>query len=327
MSIFNIQLYQNQESYPLPDWVQFAFGLGAFLSQEGVKYKRSAHIAVSLPSDKYFAVLVACGIADKTFSERKNIRSIRKQVLGLNSGSRVILSWAGTTKKVSVISIEKNPLTDEMLLYVQDGSLKHGIPERSWVDSIFLLDEEFDEIKRTRRVNKNIGINSPLINSLYTQAQLKKTSFYPGEEFYLVGNRSVIESTLKESAFISNGLVGSPSDFLYFDEFENNSSYINGKFISSQTRRFSESVNLNVPVLYSDYSSYRRQSGHFDKNPSLIIISRTDHEHRIYEAQTELSRIFIQENVQFITNEVVNFIDHHSITIPGGIEMIAWRMS
>lgn len=154
MSILNLNLLQNRESIPLPNWIRFAFALGSFLSQEGVKSDRQANIAVSLPSDQYFAVFAACGIADKEFSERKQIRSIRKQVLDLNPGSRVIHIHGGQKKKVSVVSVEKHPYSDEMLLYVQDGNVKHGVPERLWMDTIILLDEEFDEIKRARQVNE-----------------------------------------------------------------------------------------------------------------------------------------------------------------------------
>jgi len=325
MSILNLKLLQNNKSYALPSWIKFAFGIGSFLCQEGIRYNRHANIAVSLPTDHFFAVLAACGIADKALSERKQIRSIRKQVVGLNPGSRVILTRAGQTKEVSVVSVEKNPYTDEMLLYVQDGSVKHGVPERSWMDSIFLLDEEFDEIKRSRRVNKKIGITSPLINSIYTQAQLSKTSFFPGDAFYLVGNRNLTEYYLKESAFIYDGIAGSAADFLYFEGFDNNSSYINGKFFSGQAKRFPVEINPSVPVLYSDIGSFRRQSRHFEKNPSLIVISRTDHEHRIYEAQAEISRKLIQGNGQFITQEVAKYLKDFSIPIPDGIEMIAWR--
>lgn len=315
----------NNKSYVLPLWIKFAFGLGAYLSREGVKYNRYANIAVSLPSNHYFAVLAACGIADKAYSERKQVRSIRKQVVGLNPGSRVIYSRSGQNKEVSVVSVEKNPYTDEMLLYVQDGSVKHGIPERSWMDSVFLLDEEFDEIKRSRRVNKNLGMISPLLNSLYTQSQLSKTSFFPGDEYYLIGNRNEIDHILKDKCFIHGKVIGSVADFLYVEGLVNDNSYKNGRFISSQVKRINEEIIANIPVLYSDIRGFRRLSGYFTKNPSLIVISRTDHQHRIYEAQAEISRKLIQGKGQFITQDVMNYLEEYGVSVPDGIELIAWR--
>lgn len=164
-----------------------------------------------------------------------------------------------------------------------------------------------------------------MINSLYTQAQLNKISFFPGEEFYLIGNRNVTEQFLIDNCFIHGKVNGSPGDFLYIDSLNNNSSYTNGKFFSSQTKRFTEKINPNIPVLYSDISSFRRLSNHFVKNPSLIVISRTDHEHRIYEAQAEISRKLIQGKGQFITPSVVRYLRDTGSTIPGSVELIAWR--
>ncbi|WP_054956758.1 hypothetical protein [Paenibacillus dakarensis] len=325
MSIFELKLLHNNKTYALPPWIKFAFGLGSFLSREGVKYNRHTNIAVSLPSDRFFAVFAACGIADKAFSERKQIRSIRKQILGLNPGSRVILTLSGQTKEVSVVSVEKNPYTDEMLLYVQDGSVKHGIPERLWMESIFLLDEEFDEIKRTRRVNKNLGITSPLINMLYTQTQLSKTPFFPGLEFYFIGNKSMTEELLSITCFKYGNVNGSSADFLYVEGLENNSSYTNGKFISSQTKRLTNDIDSNIPVIYSDIGGFRRLSGHFANNPSLILLSRTDHGNRILEAQAEISRKLVQRKAQFITRELIKDLKENHIPIPHSIEMIAWR--
>lgn len=325
MSILDLKILHNKKPLPLPVWIKFAFGIGAFLTQEGVNYGRHATIAVSLPSDRYFAVLAACGIADKEFSERKQVHSIREQILALNPGSRVILNRRGQTKKVSVVSVEKHPYTDEMLLYIQDGNVKDGVPERSWMDSIALLDEEFDEIKRSRRVNKKIGITSSLVNSLYTKTQMSGVSFFPGEEFYLIGNRNETEQFLKDNSFIHGDVIGSPGDFIYIDGLNNNSSYTNGKFFSSQTKRFTEEINGEIPVLYSDIGSFRRLSSHFVNNPSLIVISRTDHEHRIHEAQAEISRKLIQEKGQLITLAVMRYLWDRGITVPDSVELIAWR--
>ena len=328
MSALNLRLHIGHTIEPIPDWISFAIGLGAFLHEEGYKYGENAHIVVLLPVDLYFSLFVAVGIADRQYNTRKQMSSIINQIMSLKPNSRIIFHDGGVAKEVSVLSIEPSPAnSNEMLLYIQDGSMKRGIPERKWFESITILDEEFRYVKRTRKIkdSKKVGIQSKILKKLYTESQLNKVSFYPGDYFYLIGDRVEINSIINDPFFYAEGVVGSISDFLYVENLTQKGSYTNGKFLSAHLKKPPLNVDHKVPVLYSNALSYRKQRKHFLSNPSLIVLGRSDQPQRIFEIASNLASKIIQNNNRIINNEVLEFLEEYGSKIPTGIEMLAWR--
>jgi hypothetical protein len=326
MTIKNLKVCSRKGPIDIPDWINFAFVLGAYLNNHGFKYKKSINIILSLPSEQYFSLFIAMGITDKTFSKNKQMRSIRKTVINLEKGSRIIYQDEQSARKASVISVEPSPVfKDEMILKIKDGKIERGIPERYWIDRVILLDEEFDEIKRTRKVSKRqqVGLdNNGLLRVLYTSGQLNKIEFYPGDSFYLVGNIGQINDFMSQEIFIYDGVRGSIKDFLYFD---NSNSYTNGKLFSSQMKKIDVEVNKEVPVIYSDLYSFIKQDRHFTANPKIILSSRTDNENRLYEVKEEIKRELLQGDHKIITEEVIDYLKYTDTQIPLGVEFLAWR--
>ena len=122
---------------------------------------------------------------------------------------------------MSVLALEESPITEgEMLLKVKDGSVEFGIPERQWLDKVIIFDEDHESIKKTIKVKKGkqLGLSeNTFLKNIYSQNQLNKNAFFPGDYFYLIGNLSDIEEWLSEKIFISKGEKGSLQDFLYFN--------------------------------------------------------------------------------------------------------------
>src|SRR5690606_17367153 len=178
MTIKNLKVLSKRGPLDIPDWINFAFELGAYINDHGIKYKKSINLILSLPSEQFFSLFIAMGIADKAYSKTKQMRSIRKAVMNLEKGSRIIYKDDQSARKASVISVEPSPVFEnEMILKIKDGKMERGIPERYWIDRVILLDEEFDEIKRTRKVSKTqqVGLdNNRLLRALYTSGQLNK---------------------------------------------------------------------------------------------------------------------------------------------------------
>ncbi|GAA0294458.1 uncharacterized protein (UPF0303 family) [Gracilibacillus halotolerans] len=326
MFIRNLQILNKQKTNYLPDWVVFAFELGSFLYDHGIKYRKPINILLSLPSEKYFSLLIAMGIADKTFSVNKQMRSIKKQVMSLKKGSRIIYQDEDASRKVSVLSVEPSPVFDnEMILWIKDKNMRRAVPEKQWIDRLILLDEESDEIKRSRKVSekKELGLEgSAILSELYSQAQLSKVSFYPGDYFYLVGNTSQINDQMNEDIFIYNSVKGNIKDFLYMDD---KNSYTNGKLFSSQLKKKQVEIAMDVPVIYSDVNSYIKQSRYFSTNPNVIVLSRTDNESRIHEVIEEMKRKLLQEEYNVLTHELIDFLISSNTKIPKGIELFVWR--
>lgn len=326
MSIKNLKVLNKRDSRSLPDWVNFAFELGSFMYESDVKSRKPVTIIISLPSELYFPLFIAMGIADKKFTVNKQARSIRKQVMSLKTGSRIIYQDKESSRKVSVLSVEQSPIfKNEMLLWIQDRGMKSGIPECQWIDRLVLLDEELDEIKKSRKVSKKkeLGLEgSPLLSELYSPNKLNKVSFYPGNYFYLVGNTSQIADQMNEEIFIYNDIKGSINDFLYMDD---KNSYTNGKLFSSQVKKIKEEITEDVPVIYSDVNSYIKQSKYFSKNPQIIVYSRTDNEGRLYEFKEEIKRKLLQEDHNILTHELIDFLKLNDTKIPNGIELLGWR--
>jgi len=326
MSIKNLKVLHEKGIKYLPDWINFAFELGCYLNDNGIKYRKPITILLSLPSEQYFPLFVAMGIADKKFSINKQMRSIRKQVMSLKKGSRIIYQDEKSSRKASVLSIEPSPVFEnEMILRIKDGRMIRGVPERQWIDKIILLDEELEEIKRSRKVSKKkeLGLErSGLLSALYSSNQLNKVSFYPGDYFYIIGNTSRILEQMQEEIFIFNGSRGKINDFLYLDD---NNSYTNGQLFSSQMKKIDGEITTEVPVIYTDVNSYMKQSKYFNENPRIIVISRTDNESKIHEIKEELKRKSLQENHNLNTQELVDYLKFGNTKVPNGIEMIAWR--
>src|SRR5690625_3723363 len=156
MSIKKLMVLNKGDSISLPNWVNFAFESGSFIYESGIKFRKPATIIISLPSELYFPLFIAMGIADRKFSVNKQIRSIRKQVMSLKTGNRIIYQDKESSRKVSVLSVEPSPVFEnEMILRIQDGKMVRGVPEKQWIEKLIILDEELDEIKRSRRVSKN----------------------------------------------------------------------------------------------------------------------------------------------------------------------------
>jgi len=326
MTIQNLKILSKRGPIVIPDWIDFAFGLGAYINEHGIMYNKSINLILSLPSEHFFSLFIAMGISDKTYSQTKQMRSIKKAVMNLEKGSRIIYKDDQSERKASVISVEPSPVFEnEMMLKIKDGKMDRGIPESRWMDRVFLLDEEFDVIKRTRKVSKKqkVGLdNSKLLKALYTSEQLNKIEFYPGDTFYLVGNIGQITENSKKDIFIYKGVKGTIKDFLYFD---NSSNYTNGKLFSSQMKKIDIEVNKEVPVIYSDLYSFIKQDKHFVENPKIILSSRTDHENRLHEVKEELKRKFLQDDYQVVTEEIVSYLKSTKTQIPLGLEFLAWR--
>lgn len=326
MSIKNLMVLNKRDSISLPDWVNFAFELGSFIFEGGVKFRKPVNIIISLPSELYFPLFIAMGIADRKFSVNKQVRSIRKQVMSLKTGSRIIYQDKESSRKVSVLSVEQSPVfKNEMILWIQDRNMKSGIPEKQWIDRLVLLDEELDEIKRSRKVSnkKEIGLErSALLSELYSPNQLNKVSFYPGDYLYLVGNTSKIVDQMSEEIFTFNDKIGSINDFLYMDD---KNSYTNGKLFSSQMKKNTAEIVEDVPVIYSDVNSYIKQSKYFSKNPQIIVYSRMDNESRLQEFKEEIKRKLLQEGHNILTHEMIGYLKSNDTKIPNGIELLVWR--
>ncbi|UZD48716.1 hypothetical protein [Peribacillus frigoritolerans] len=326
MSIKDLKVLSKKGALDIPDWINFSFELGAYINDHGIKYKKPISLILSLPSEHYFSLLIAMGIADKTFSINKQMRSIRKTILNLVQGSRIIYKDDQSSRKASVICVEPSPVFEnEMILKIKDGKIERGIPEKQWIERVIILDEEFDEIKRTRKVSKNqkLGFeNNSLLRMLYSSSQLNKVAFYPGDTFYLVGNTAQIIESMNEKIFLYNGVQGTIGDFLYLD---NSNSYTNGKLFSSQLKKNDDEIGAEVPVIYSDLNSYIKQDKHFTTNPKILVSSRTENENRLHEVKEELRRKLLQGDHKIVTDEIVDYLNSTETQIPLGVEFLAWR--
>lgn len=322
-----LKLFLDNEILRIPPWIKFALSLGAFLIDEGVKNGEKANVVVTLPIEEYFSLFAAVGIADRVFSTKKEVDSIHEKLKSLNVGSRLIFVNNGKRKKVSVVRIEESNVSPgQLLLYIRNGTLEHGIPENQWLEKFILLGEESAEIKRSIRVrsSQKTGVNIDFLKHLYSQEMLNQTDFYPGEYYYLIGNKNKILNRLGEAIFIINGTRGTFKDFLYISSYSNNS-YSNGKIFSDRSKKIKQTIDSSKPVIYDNISGFLKQSNKFNQNPSLIIVSRSDHDQRIDQLESTLTRKIVQNDIQFISKDILKYIDQYGAQVPSGIELVGWR--
>jgi len=326
LSIFDLKVYSKNKELDLPDWIKFAFSLGGYINDINKKESKKTNVLISLPTNDYFPLFVSMGIADKYFSDNKQIESIKKAILGLEKGNRILYKDNKSIKKVSVISIEPSPVfSNQNILKISVGNVEYGIPENQWVEKIQIIDEEYKEIKRTRKIanDHQIGLKySPLLKSIYTEEQLKKVEFFPGDYFYIIGNKDKLLEQINEEIFTLKKIKGGIKDFLYLDL---KNSYTNGKIFSSKMRKLDSEINENVPVIFSDITSFNKQSHLFFKNPKVIITSRSENEIKFYELIEEIKRRLLLEKHQYYTYEILEYTKIRKVKIPNGTELIIWR--
>lgn len=325
MVLNQLKISVNGKKYALPDWIKFSFYLGYFIYDMSLTKNKKYKIILSLPFDEYVPLFIAMGIVDQIYSRNMEEDTIKRKVLKLKKGNRVIYKDSNSVKRVSVISVKPNPYKKgEMMLVIKDGNVEHGIPEQFWAKRIKLLDTESKKIKRARTIPKDAlqGIeNNKILNNLYSKEHLRKITFSPKEYFYLIGNLSKIKKQMNENIFSLQREKGSISDFLYFDK----NLYRNGLLISSKAKKIEMKNNCEIPVIYCDVSSYLKHSNKFNKNPEIIVISRTDNENRIFEIKEQLKRKIYLENIIFSTNDLIEFLNRKKVVIPNGIELFSWR--
>lgn len=327
MAVNMLKLSYDNKIFELSDWIKFSFVLGGYIHENGIKNNKPVRMVISLPNTDYIPLLVAIGIADKHYSQNKQAKTIRKTILELKVGSRIIFNDNGKKKSVSVIELVEESLVckGEMMLYIQNGKIKQGIPERDWLEKIIILNHEEKVIKRSRKVNENkvLGLsNNKFLNKIYKNSQLDKASFYPLDSFYLVGNVKLLEERLKTNFFYIKGEYGSAEDFLYIDD---RNSYTNGKIISSQLRHLNFKLNSKVPVIFSEAKGYLKQNKIFSDNPWICTINRSDNENNLCDFFNEIHRSIVQENNNYLTNELLEYLEKNNTKIPRGIEIMVWR--
>src|SRR5690625_622596 len=100
MSIKNLQILSKEDCVDLPDWINFAFELGSYIQNHGLKDKEPMTIILSIPSEEYFSLFIAMGIANEVYSVNKKKGSIREQILGLEQGNRIIFKDEESSRRV-----------------------------------------------------------------------------------------------------------------------------------------------------------------------------------------------------------------------------------
>lgn len=326
LSIDKLKLLNDGITLDLPVWIKFGFKIGSYIDMHKIESNKRLTIVISLPTEHYFPLFIAMGIANNKFMKNKHVESIRKQILDLKPGARIIYKDGENYKKVSVLSIKTNPIfKDQYNLFIKVGTTDTGVPERQWFDKFILIDEESDEIKQSRKVSnkKKLGIeNNTLLSELYSSNQLKKISFYPGDYIYIVGNTSQLYEQMHEEIFIYNNVKGKIDDFLYLDD---HNSYTNGRLFSYLMRKNDYEILEDIPVIFSNPISFIKQSKYFINNPKIIIYNRSDNKNRLLYLKEELKRRLFQYEHIIVTDELVDFMENSEVIIPNGIELLAWR--
>ncbi|MCY1692424.1 hypothetical protein OVA29_19320 [Exiguobacterium sp. SL14] len=326
MYLDTLKLSYNNSIFELSDWIKFSFVLGGYIYENGIKNSKPIRVVVSLPNSDYVPLFVAIGIADKNYNQDKQLKNIKKTILDLDIKSRIIFNDNGKKKYVSVVRIEESPICKgEMVLYIQNGNVVQGVPDRDWLEKIIILNDEEKVIKRSRKVNKSkvLGLsNNKFLSKIYKNSQLNKASFYPLDSFYLVGNVKLLEERLKTKCFYIEDEYGSLKDFLYIDDVN---SYTNGKIISSHLRQLNFEFNSKVPVIFSEAKGYLKQKNFFTHNPWICTINRSDNENNLFDFFNEIHRSIVQENNNYLTKELLEYLEKNNTKIPRGVEVMVWR--
>ncbi|WP_114167394.1 hypothetical protein [Exiguobacterium sp. TNDT2] len=321
-----LKLSVRNEKVDLPEWMTFSFALGKYINEFAISQHKPIRIIMSLPNTDYIPLLVAMSLSDQHFNQNKQSRSIKKKILELKPGSRIIYLENGKRTSVSVIEVGPSPVVEnEMMLHILVGTVKQGVPERLWLERLILMKDDEKIMKRSKKVSdaKTLGIaENELLKNVYTESQLNKASFYPEDIFYMVGNIHTIKEQTSEQLFFANGIYGGIKDFLYVDS---SNSYTNGKIMSSQKRDINFEVVTRSPVIFWGAQSYLKQRQHFKDNPWLTTFSRTDNEYRIDELVNEIERNLTQEKCEYVTDHLRMYLQERDINVPRGIELIAWR--
>lgn len=328
MPILKLNIESNKNRVPLPTWITFAFKLGKYLYHSK---ESNLNILISTPSSAYINLFVALGIVNEEFKNGISEKNNLKNYQSLKKNDRLILIENGNQSKVSFLEFFEDKEIKYIKICIDEKSkCTQSIPEKSWEQKLIILDESGDRTYRKTKVHHNFDEEfneESILWKLYDKNTIENLYHDYSDLFYLIGNKKLIECEMKELCLIYGYKLYNLEEFLFIKNLDNRSNYLfkNGAFYSSQKRNFENTINADLPVIFSNLTGYSHQKKYFKKNTKLIIMSRSTNEILMTEFLTGLDNMFIEGDIQFCTKEFIRKIPLSKNEIPNGIELLVWR--
>lgn len=304
----------------LSDWMLFSLSIGSLLKTQKDE-EQSLNLYISVPNSITFTYFLFQGLYHQDAIRKIRKNKITKRFLELEKGSIVYYDDHGIWRRCSVVSIEKNytPNSKYHLQIQLNKKVKQFIPDRDWTNKLIISDMYNETILNARAMKDFEDFSGPL-SSLYNPKSIKALEIMGEPTAYIVGNRAEFEKYLDVINFIYDTIKFTHKDIIHFSSTKH---YKNLRWLKTNED--------NVVLDTDDYiiflgSSKALTSLYKDKNCNKIFV---DDQFENPTASEEL-RLFIEQQIiieerLLHTNSIMSGLDVNGITIPNGVNLIAWK--
>ena len=306
---------------PLVEWMLFPLRLGQILKRYSNTNKTAFNIYISVPNSTMFSYFLFQGMFDVEAHRKIRDTKIISRFLELKPGAIVYFDDNGIWRRCSMISIEKNftPNQDYHMQIQLNKQVKQFIPVSQWKDKLLITNIKFEEILNARVV-KDFEKFSGVLSSLYSPKTIKALESLSTPTAYFSGNKTEFEKYINSILFNYDEIYFTHEDIIHFGS---NSHFANAQWLTNKDNDLKIYANEWIISIGASKSLANLDAR---KNCGKIFI-----EDQFENAATsELLRDAIMQkivldNCNIISNNLLSLIEAEEVTIPNGVNIIAWK--
>lgn len=314
--------YKRRDKYiPLEDWMLFAIKLGEIARKQK---NDSINVYLSLPNNLLFSYFFVLGVINCSLEEEISNEEIIEQFKKVVPGDIIYYLDNGDWKKCSVIKLVKG-LTNKNSWHLQilnNKKIKEYIPASKWRNSIVLTNENNETVLNARKVKDFQSISLGNLKHIYSLEQLQTHELINEPCLFISGNMTEFNKYLTSINFYYDDEVQLTfKDFIYDG---NDIKYNNIEWLTKSTFEKYDLNKIN-PVLFIGSNKALTHMNAFKSSSRIILDDRHDN-----TETSELLRLSIEQEIlsnhsAIVTNELNNLLERHNISVPWGVEILAWK--
>lgn len=311
----------NTKGKKISNWILFPIHLGQILKRYSNRNKTGFNIYVSVPNSTMFSYFLFLGMFDVEAHRKIRDSKIISRFLELEPGSIVYYDDAGTWRRCSVISIEKNyTQTQEYHMQIQlNQRMTIFIPVSQWKDKFLITNLKNEEILNARVV-KDFEKFSGVLSSLYSPKTIKALEILSKPTAYFSGNKADFDRYLNVIDLDYEGISFTHEDIIHFGS---KSHFANAYWITnkeSDLKIYADEWIISIGANKAIANLEVR------KNCGKILIEDQFENFATSEQLREsiMQRIILDE-CNILTDNLLALLEEEQVSIPNGVNIIAWK--
>jgi len=310
---------------PLEKWMLFAIYLGEITN---LYKKESINIYLSLPNNLLFSYFFILGVIDNNMKQKVSDEVILEQFKKLNEGDIIYYLDNGVWKKCSVIGLV-NGYTNEKSWHLQILNNKKTIqyiPSSKWRYSIVLTNENRDSILNARKVNDFQSISTGKLQHIYSLEQLQTLELLNEPYLFISGNKKDFYKYLSSICFYYYTLYDHQVQLTFKDFIHDGTdvNYKNIEWLSKSLLKKYDIAKIKM-VLFIGSNKALSHLNTFKNSSKIILDDRHDNTETSDLLRLSIEQEILSNQSTIITNELNEILEEKNVSVPWGVEFLAWK--